>query len=232
MFSEQLYLLENPDVKSAVDRGLFKSGYDHYLRYGQREIASGQRAALGSKYMAQNADVARAVQSGMFKSAVDHYIRFGANEIASGKRAAIGSAQAAPSVQQASQPASPAQQFIDSVGKYLQVQKSPQEILPENQFKDPLRATLNESIRTTVRPDYEFYQLTPFQQQSANAAAANDMGMSGKFTPLYTRQLGSLERGYQDKVDAMKQQYENMFEDQYQRKLKDIANSPTSNVNI
>ncbi|MDF0555318.1 hypothetical protein [Kamptonema sp. UHCC 0994] len=36
-FDEADYLVSNPDVKQAVDDGVFKSAFDHYLRYGQLE---------------------------------------------------------------------------------------------------------------------------------------------------------------------------------------------------
>ncbi len=37
VFSERDYLALNPDVLAAVRRGEYRSGYDHYLRYGRYE---------------------------------------------------------------------------------------------------------------------------------------------------------------------------------------------------
>jgi hypothetical protein len=36
-FAEKDYLASNPDVRAAVDQGLFKYGYEHFVRYGQYE---------------------------------------------------------------------------------------------------------------------------------------------------------------------------------------------------
>lgn len=36
-FNESIYLLENPDVGLAVERGFFKSGFDHFMRFGKHE---------------------------------------------------------------------------------------------------------------------------------------------------------------------------------------------------
>lgn len=230
-FNEQLYLMENPDVANAVRQGMFKSGYDHYLRFGQREINSGQRAALGSKYLAANPDVAQAVQQGMFKSAVDHFTRFGAREIANGSRAGFSTAPTQ-QVAQSQPEQTPAQQFIEAMGKQLTASKSPQEQLPENEFKAPLRQTFQQTVTDVLNPEQQYYNVQPFKQQAATAAAVNNMGMSGKFNQLYQTQSGAMERQYQDKIDAARQQYEDMIEGQYQNKLKSIADSPTFNTNI
>jgi len=37
VFSEREYLRCHPDVRQAVRRGDFESGYEHYQRYGRRE---------------------------------------------------------------------------------------------------------------------------------------------------------------------------------------------------
>ncbi len=47
MFNEQAYLNQHPDVKAAVLKGRFKSGLDHFNRFGKREIAAGKRAPVG-----------------------------------------------------------------------------------------------------------------------------------------------------------------------------------------
>ncbi|HWE98394.1 MAG TPA: glycosyltransferase [Caulobacteraceae bacterium] len=36
-FDESVYLQENPDVATAIDQGMFRSGYAHYLKYGVQE---------------------------------------------------------------------------------------------------------------------------------------------------------------------------------------------------
>jgi hypothetical protein len=36
-FNEKQYLLDNPDVRDAVEIGHFKSGYHHYMANGRKE---------------------------------------------------------------------------------------------------------------------------------------------------------------------------------------------------
>jgi ubiquinone/menaquinone biosynthesis C-methylase UbiE len=42
-FNESAYLAMYPDVKEAVERGTFSSGYEHFCRYGRREGRRGLR---------------------------------------------------------------------------------------------------------------------------------------------------------------------------------------------
>lgn len=37
VFNERSYLRCNPDVRRAVYRGEFRSGYEHYVKFGRRE---------------------------------------------------------------------------------------------------------------------------------------------------------------------------------------------------
>ena len=45
-FDEEIYLSSNPDVRDAVLNGYFRSGYDHYVKFGKVEIAGGHRKPL------------------------------------------------------------------------------------------------------------------------------------------------------------------------------------------
>ena len=92
-WNESAYLRANPDVARAVAQnraqGIPYSGYDHYVRDGQRENRP-TSPMLGSmteaEYLARNPDVARAVASGAFASGQDHWLRAGRNEVRPGGR--------------------------------------------------------------------------------------------------------------------------------------------------
>ncbi|MFM8331804.1 MAG: hypothetical protein ACKN9T_08955 [Candidatus Methylumidiphilus sp.] len=92
-WNESAYLRANPDVAAAVTRakasGIPYSGYDHYLRDGQRENRP-TSPMLGNmteaEYLARNPDVAAAVASGAFASGQDHWNRMGRNEVRPGGR--------------------------------------------------------------------------------------------------------------------------------------------------
>lgn len=80
-FDEQGYLQQNPDVAQGVRNGMFKSAYDHYVRYGQHENRPGAFKIFDEQeYLKQNPDVADGIRRGQFKSAYDHYLKFGQYE--------------------------------------------------------------------------------------------------------------------------------------------------------
>ncbi len=81
-FNESLYLSFNPDVAQAVKQGAFKSGYEHFIKYGQAEGRGALMESVANLfdeayYLKNNADVAKAVQQGLFKSGYEHFIQFG-----------------------------------------------------------------------------------------------------------------------------------------------------------
>ncbi|MGD1713238.1 hypothetical protein [Dapis sp. BLCC M172] len=84
-FDEQGYLRQNPDVAELVSQGKYRSGYEHYVRYGQYENRSGAFKTFNEQeYLRQNPDVADAVSRGEFKSGYDHYLKRGQYENRSG----------------------------------------------------------------------------------------------------------------------------------------------------
>jgi len=60
VFDEQFYLSQNPDVASAVSRGLFTSGQDHYQQFGRFEARDPNALFDTSFYLSQYPDVAAA----------------------------------------------------------------------------------------------------------------------------------------------------------------------------
>ncbi len=80
-FDEQGYLRQNPDVAELVSQGKHRSGYEHYVRYGQYENRPGAFKTFNEQeYLRQNPDVADAVRRGEFKSGYDHYLKHGQYE--------------------------------------------------------------------------------------------------------------------------------------------------------
>ena len=84
--NEQEYLAENPDVAAAVARGEFKSGAEHYARFGATEGRTPNARVTTSgtinpeSYLEANPDVAAAVARGEFVNAKQHYELYGRAE--------------------------------------------------------------------------------------------------------------------------------------------------------
>ncbi|NES69492.1 MAG: hypothetical protein F6K24_31850 [Okeania sp. SIO2D1] len=80
-FDEQKYLRQNPDVAQLVRQGKYKSGYEHYVRYGQYENRPPAFKIFDEQeYLRQNPDVRNAIRRGEFQSAYDHYLKHGQYE--------------------------------------------------------------------------------------------------------------------------------------------------------
>jgi SAM-dependent methyltransferase len=84
-FDEANYLEANIDVAADVRSGIFKSGADHYEKFGQKENRPLRLGAIPvnfgeSEYLAANRDVAISVKDGTFKSGLEHYRKFGRQE--------------------------------------------------------------------------------------------------------------------------------------------------------
>jgi hypothetical protein len=84
-FSEEYYLLRNPDVASAVDAGIFATGWEHFnlsgLLEGRMHAAPEDFSDFDEQYyLARNPDVAAAITAGLFASAWLHYDLHGRDE--------------------------------------------------------------------------------------------------------------------------------------------------------
>lgn len=79
-FDEAYYLDANPDVARAVAAGFYRSGFDHYVRYGMKERRSPGPWFSESWYLARYPDVAQAVQRGALHSGAEHFARWGMKE--------------------------------------------------------------------------------------------------------------------------------------------------------
>lgn len=85
IFDEQYYLSQYQFVKDAVDRGIIRSGREHFERFGQEAgLTRVSRYFDEETYLALNPDIAPFVRSanpnGFFASGLDHFIRFGYEE--------------------------------------------------------------------------------------------------------------------------------------------------------
>ena len=77
-FSEEDYLYLNPDVRSGIERGEYKSGFAHWLACGKREGRTFQPTRFDeSEYLELNPDVASAVRHKECSSGREHWERTG-----------------------------------------------------------------------------------------------------------------------------------------------------------
>src|SRR6476469_1881285 len=81
LFEESFYLANNPDVAQAVQAGIFSSGFQHFVQFGQYELDIPSRAPSPFFdelfYLSNNPDVGEAVRNGAFSSGFDHFVKFG-----------------------------------------------------------------------------------------------------------------------------------------------------------
>ena len=80
-FDEEGYLMANPDVKKAIDKGTVESGHVHYIGFGYFEGRRGGGPTVNEKwYLTKYPDVADAVKAGLVRSADEHFHTIGAGE--------------------------------------------------------------------------------------------------------------------------------------------------------
>lgn len=84
LFSENWYLYRYSDVKQAVAKGTFKSGYEHYVKYGKNEkrqpVPPIPEDFNEGDYLELNQDVKQAVEKGNCISGAQHYMLNGFKE--------------------------------------------------------------------------------------------------------------------------------------------------------
>ncbi|MCT7956438.1 S8 family serine peptidase [Laspinema palackyanum] len=79
LFEESAYITQNPDVEAAIATGVFKSGLEHFINFGQREGRNPSIWFDTAYYLEENPDVAEAVAAGTL-SAIEHFVNFGQSE--------------------------------------------------------------------------------------------------------------------------------------------------------
>ena len=87
-FDEHSYLEANPDVKEAIEKGLFKSNLEHLEKFGLEEIREGKRRFHLSfepfnetYYLNDFPDVKEAIEKGEFSLGFEHFCLYGYKEI-------------------------------------------------------------------------------------------------------------------------------------------------------
>ena len=77
-FCESDYLLSNPDAAAAIERGEFRSGYDHWISCGKQEGRRFEPCEFSeTDYLDLNPDVVCTVRDGTFASGRDHWLQRG-----------------------------------------------------------------------------------------------------------------------------------------------------------
>ena len=80
-FDEEWYLATFPDVREAVDQGLFISGWAHFRGVGYWEGRFGCQPVVDAEwYTSTYPDIAQAMLDGKVTSALDHFVRVGYQE--------------------------------------------------------------------------------------------------------------------------------------------------------
>nr|WP_263013019.1 tandem-95 repeat protein [Ancylothrix sp. D3o] len=77
IFDEKYYLENNRDIAEAVAKGQLKSGFQHFLKFGQYEGRNPSVLFNEQEYLDGNPDVAEAIKKGAFKSGIEHFIKHG-----------------------------------------------------------------------------------------------------------------------------------------------------------
>ncbi|MFM7448649.1 MAG: DUF4347 domain-containing protein [Leptolyngbyaceae cyanobacterium] len=80
LFDETYYTWKNPDVQAAVQAGQFRSGYEHFVYFGQFEGRSPSTLYNEQYYLSSNPDVDAAVKSGQLRSGLQHFLLYGNQE--------------------------------------------------------------------------------------------------------------------------------------------------------
>ena len=79
-FDNGYYLSRNLDVAAAVDKGVFKTGFEHFVEYGWLEGRNGSALFNEKEYLATYADVAEAVTNQIWESGFEHFAFYGHRE--------------------------------------------------------------------------------------------------------------------------------------------------------
>jgi glycosyltransferase involved in cell wall biosynthesis len=92
-FDEEAYLNANADVVEAIEDGIVKSGWDHFVNYGLHEAMCFGRTLnvmVGSmtepEYLFKFPDLFEPLMKGVISSPYEHFLLHGLAEIVSGKR--------------------------------------------------------------------------------------------------------------------------------------------------
>lgn len=80
LYQEKFYLDQNPDVRVAVEVQKCTDGFEHYVRFGQKEQRNPGLLFDESHYLDFNSDVSSAVLEGELLSSFQNYVLYGRAE--------------------------------------------------------------------------------------------------------------------------------------------------------
>lgn len=76
-YDEEFYLGNNPDVVRVISNGLYRNGFDHFIRTGLFQGRNPSPLYNETLYLTENPDVAAPVARGEIRSGFEHFINFG-----------------------------------------------------------------------------------------------------------------------------------------------------------
>lgn len=76
LFDEEFYLAQNPAVREAIEAGVFSSGFDHFINFGQFESRDPSPFFETSFYLDKNIDALEGIEAGE-TTAVQHFLNVG-----------------------------------------------------------------------------------------------------------------------------------------------------------
>ncbi len=96
VFDEHAYVGINPDVKEAIEKELFKNGWEHFVKYGVYEVRRGERQIHSKipkfneiEYFINFEDIQKAVRENKINSPFEHFLLYGYKEMLEEKRQLI-----------------------------------------------------------------------------------------------------------------------------------------------
>lgn len=122
--------------------------------------------------------------------------------------------------------------IIDKMGSTLQAPKSITGQLSYDNFADPYRKTFAQFENMNMRPEYERFQLNPFQRNYANTAAAGNAMYAGNGRRQFADENRKIDMGYQDQVEEQRNRFEGLARQFYDQRIQKMGNSPIALTNI
>lgn len=122
--------------------------------------------------------------------------------------------------------------ILDRVGGMLEAQRPLTEQLSFEDFAAPQRGVFNEFVDRSLRPEFERFQLNPFERQLANVSAASNRMYAGNAPARTADMRRQVEMPFFDQVEQVKSQNESMLRDFYNRRISRMGDSATNLNNL
>lgn len=118
--------------------------------------------------------------------------------------------------------------LINQVGQYLRPQQAFSNTMGYDTYAAPQREAFNIWEQQSLRPEWERYQLNPFQSQYGNQAAATNQMQLGSGKQDYQLAREQLEQGYSNQLDQARNAYDEMIRGMYEQEMANYYESPTA----